>query len=140
MNERSTHAAPVGLLWLALVLGMILHFNYDVSGLRYGVPFEAADAKGSVPWSNFVVKCVFYVVPFLLAVATTGAPGRAYRIVNLVLAGLFTLANISHLITTARRADDTIDYAQIVLLTAVLIASVQLIRVSRSWLRDSAKA
>lgn len=133
MTTRETSGHEVGLLWLALVVGMVLHFNYGVSGLRYGIPIEQDGATGVVPWSNFTIKTVFYVVPLLLAVGATGGPGRGYRTLNLGLTGLFALANVMHLVTTTMMADDVLAYAQVVLLTAVVVVNVQLIRLSNRW-------
>ncbi|MEM6294480.1 MAG: hypothetical protein AAGA54_24620 [Myxococcota bacterium] len=133
MSERSSTGYEVGLLWLVLVVGMVLHFNYGVSGLRYGVSMEIDGADGTVPWSNFGIKTVFYVVPLLLAVGSTGGPGRGYRLANFGLTLLFALANVMHLVTTAVTATDVLGYAQTVLLTGVLLANVQLIRLSHRW-------
>lgn len=124
----------VALLWLSLVVGMTLHFTYDVSGIRYGVAFEAPDATGVVPWSSFVLKGLFYVLPFLMAVGALGGPGRAYRRVNLVVAVLFLLPNAAHVAGTASAADDVLGYAQILLLGALLLANLQLVRLARQWL------
>lgn len=123
----------VALVWLVLVLGMILHFNYGVSGLRYGVPIQQPGATGAVPWSNFGIKSVFYVVPLLMAVACTLRPGRAGRTFHAVLSVLFALANAMHFTTTLLSAADVLAYAQVVLLAAVLLANVQLIRLTFRW-------
>lgn len=133
MTTREANGHDVGVLWLALVVGMVLHFNYGVSGIRYGISFEQEGATGVVPWSNFMSKAVFYVVPLLLAAGAVGGPGRAYRNVNVGLACLFTLANGMHLVTTASAADDVLSYAQVVLLAGVLVVSLQLIRISLRW-------
>ncbi|HTU63396.1 MAG TPA: hypothetical protein VMF89_33270, partial [Polyangiales bacterium] len=112
----------------------ILHFNYELSGLRYGVNIALPNADGKVPWSNFVIKALFYVVPFLLAVAATSFYGRVYRACNFGLTLLFLLANGFHLVTTAMRSKDVTGYAQVLLLIAVLLANVQLTRISyRFW-------
>lgn len=132
-NGRAPHRLDVGLLWLVLVVGMILHFNYGVSGLRYGIPVERPDAAGFVPWSNFSIKAVLYVLPLLLAVSCTRHIGSLGRTAHLGLAALFGLANAMHLVTTTASADDTLSYAQVVLLAAVMFSNVQLIRVVYSW-------
>lgn len=136
MQAKRVNGLEVGFLWLCLVMGMVLHFNYEVSGIRYGVDFVRPGADGVVPLSNFAIKAVFYVLPLLLAVGATGSPGRPYRAVNLVLSSLFAFANAMHLIMTARGASDVLDYAQVLLLTAVLLANVQLIRLSSRWRRE----
>ena len=138
MSDERSDALVVAVLWLALVVGMILHFTYELSGLRYGVQLALPNADGTVPWSNFVIKALFYVVPFLLAIAATAFSGRIYKLSNFVLSLLFLLANAFHLVGTAMRAKDVTGYAQILLLIAVLIASLQLSRVSyRFWKKTS---
>ncbi|MEM7151369.1 MAG: hypothetical protein AAF799_00935 [Myxococcota bacterium] len=135
MTDTKIHGYDVALLWLVLVVGMVLHFNYGVSGLRYGVPLEQPGATGQVPWSNFVIKTVFYVVPLLMAVACTSDLDRKGRMAIFGMSLLFAVANAMHLVTTAMAADDVLGYAQIVLLGAVLLANGQLIRRSRRWWR-----
>lgn len=133
MNERTTNDYEVGLLWLVLVVGMVLHFNYGVSGLRYGVALEQRGATGVVPWSNFTIKAVFYVVPLMIAVACTGGVSRWARAVIFGLSILFGLANAAHLVTTALAAHDVLGYAQTLLLTGVLVANAQLTRLCNRW-------
>ncbi len=133
MDDARYRGLQVAVLWLALVVGMSLHFAYDVSGIRYGLAFEAPGADGTVPWSNFVVKGLFYVLPFLLAVVASAGPGRAWRRVNLGLAALFLLPNAAHVLGTARAAESVLGYAQILLLSALFLANVQLVRASRAW-------
>ena len=135
MQSRATAGLEVGLLWLVLVVGMVLHFNYGVSGLRYGVPFESPTADGTVPWANFGIKTIFYVMPLMLAVGTTGSASSTYRHVNRALAVVFAVANTAHLVGTMSSAADPLGYAQVVLLAGVLLANVQLIRLSSRWLR-----
>lgn len=73
-------------------------------------------------------------MPFLLAVAATSFSGPIYRACNVGLTLLFLLANAFHLVATAMRAKDVTGYAQVLLLAAVLIANVQLTRISyRFW-------
>jgi hypothetical protein len=140
MNDERIDALTIALLWLALVVGMSLHFTYDLSGLRYGVNIELPNATGTVPWSNFVIKALFYVVPFVLAVSATTFGGAVYRLVNLGLCVLFLLANAFHLVGTAMRAHDVTGYAQILLLGAVLLANAQLGRVAYRWWRPRTRA
>lgn len=141
MNPEISRSRPsrtdVAIVWLVLVLGMVLHFNYGVSGLRYGVPIEQPGATGAVPWSNFWIKSVFYVVPMLMAVACTLRPGQLGRTVHAGVAVLFSVANAMHLATTLMAADDVLPYAQVVLLSAVVVANVQLIRLTFRWRSSS---
>lgn len=139
MKDERFDALAIAILWLALVVGMILHFTYDLSGLRYGVNIQLPNATGVVPWSNFVIKALFYVLPFLLAVSATTFGGAAFRVVNFGFSVLFVLANGFHLVGTAMRADDVTGYAQILLLCAVLIANAQLGRVSYRWWRSGGR-
>lgn len=134
MEERPP-ALTIAVLWLALVVGMILHFNFDMSGLRYGVSVELPDATGLVPWSNFAIKVLFYVVPFLLAVLATTSPGPGYRAFHFIVTVIFGLANASHVVVTSLRASEVLGYAQVILLVAVLMANLQLSRVAHRWWR-----
>ncbi len=136
-SPRSTNGAEVGLLWLSLVVGMTLHFTYSVSGMKYGIPFVDEGATGQVPWSNFAMKSTFYVVPFLFAVGSTGNPGRLLRRVHFIVACLFVLPNLAHLVGTIGAAKAPLDFAQMLLLTALLLANLQLVRLTRLWLKSA---
>ena len=135
-KPNAPSGSEIGLLWLSLVVGMTLHFTYAVSGMKYGIPFVDEGATGEVPWSNFAMKSTFYVLPFLFAVASTGNPGRLLRRVHFIVACLFILPNLAHLIGTIGAAKAPLDYAQIVLLAAVLISNLQLVRLTRLWVKD----
>lgn len=135
MSDERADGLAISLLWLALVVGMVLHFTYDVSALRYGIDITIPGSTGTVPWSNFTIKALFYVLPFLLAVIAAGGAGKPYRAVNFGLAILFVLANASHIVVNAMRSSDVIGHAQTLLLTAVLVANAQLIRLSHRWWR-----
>jgi hypothetical protein len=135
MSEQRMDRLAIAVLWLALVVGMIFHVTDDLSGLRYGVQIALPNADGRVPWSNFVIKALFYVVPFVLAVAATSLSGKVYRTGNFWLTLLFLLANAWHLIATAMRAKDVTGYAQILLLIAVLLTNVLLSRISYRFSR-----
>ncbi|MBV1860192.1 MAG: hypothetical protein KUG77_17395 [Nannocystaceae bacterium] len=132
-SEPGSRRLNVAIVWLVLVLGMMLHFNYEVSGLRYAVSMEQPGASGVVPWSNFWIKSIFYVLPMLMAVSCTLEPGRLGRTGHLAMSVLFALANGMHFTTTLLAASNVLAYAQVVLLAAVLIANIQLIRLIFRW-------
>ncbi|MEM6956031.1 MAG: hypothetical protein AAF411_11315 [Myxococcota bacterium] len=141
MSAETANAPPLGaavaVLWLVLAAAMLLHFNYDVSGIRFGIPLADPEATGIVPWSNVVIKTIFYVVPLLLCAAALGPTGRVFRNVNFGLTIPYALAHVSHLITTATRIKNRLDIAQVVLLSAVLLISAQLIRLSWRWRKEA---
>lgn len=130
-------ALTLAFLWLCLVVGMVLHFNYDISGLRYGISVELPDATGVAPWSNFVIKALFYVLPFLIGVACTAFSAPAFRAFHFVMSVLFVLANGSHVVVTVMRSTEVLGYAQVLLLVAVLIVNLHLARLAYRWWRPA---
>ena len=52
-------------LWTLCTIGMILHFNYHVGEIFYGIDIERPNANGIVPVGVFIIRSVFYHIPFV---------------------------------------------------------------------------
>lgn len=109
------------ILWILLIIGMILHFNYHVGEIFYGIDIEKPDANGEVPIGTFIIRSIFYHLPmiWILVIIYTQKP-----IINLLLfiiSIIYLLAHISHLIGESMQSE--IDLSQFSLLSLVLVVS-----------------
>ena len=127
----------IAYLWLVLVVGMSLHASYDLSAIRFGVDVTIEGSKGAVPWSNFWLKTIFYVVPMLFGTACVVFAGKAFRWVNFAGAALFMLANLSHIASQGFHFSPPLEAAQTVLLVAMVLVNVPLVMQSLRYARAS---
>lgn len=126
------------ILWMLIILGMILHFNYHVSEIFYGIDVVREGANGTVPVGAHLIKNIFYHIPLLLVVSLLYFSNKAYRLM-LFIAGLaFTLAHAQHLAGEFRH--DTLDPSQVPLLSIVLLISVLINFSSWNYFRETVQA
>lgn len=122
------------ILWNMLVVCMILHFNYHVSGIFYGIDVEKPDANGIFPPGLVVIRILFQHLPILYAAALLLWENNLLRKANFALSGLYTFANAFHLV--GELAHPPIDPSQAILLSVTFILSIVLTIVSFKWVRE----
>lgn len=125
----------LGFLWLVMVVAMGLHAAYSLSALRYGVDVRVSDATGAVPWSNTVIKTIFYVLPLLVSVGCIVYRGAAWRRFNFGLAVVFMLSNLAHLAQQGSQDLAPLPVAQTILLLAIVVINVPLLTLGWQHLR-----
>lgn len=111
-------------LWMLLLIGMILHFNYHVSGIFYGVELKRPGADGTIPASAQMTKSIFYHLPMLFIAALLFFEQRWFRISMFVISLAYTVSHAFHLAGEFKA--EKADLAQIPLLSVVLILSILL--------------
>ncbi|MDB5271773.1 MAG: hypothetical protein JWO58_140 [Chitinophagaceae bacterium] len=109
-------------LWTLILIGMILHFNYHVSEIFYGIDVTRPGAIGKVPIMAHVIKNIFYHVPLLIILSLLYINSRWYKMAHFILSLAFTLANAEHLLGEFKQ--DSLDLSQIPLLSIVLVISL----------------
>eukprot|EP01034_Spumella_vulgaris_P016599 gene16599-21191_t len=57
----------ISLLWMMLVICMILHFDYHVSGIFYGIDVKKTDATGQYPPTLILIRGLFQILPLIFA-------------------------------------------------------------------------
>ncbi len=122
------------ILWLMFVVCMILHFNYHVSGIFYGIDVERPTADGTFPPSLIIIRLLFQHLPLLYIVALMFFERSWARITNLVLSALYTLANAFHLV--GELAHPPVNPSQAVLLVITLLLSLVLVTFSLRWMKE----
>ncbi len=120
-------------LWNMLVVCMVLHFNYHVSGIFHGIDVARPDADGTFPPTLIVIRALFQLLPLLYAAMLLLSGHALVARVNVVLSGLYLLANAGHL--AGEFAHAPVDPSQIALLSVTLLLSILLLFVSVRWVR-----
>lgn len=120
------------ILWLVLVVCMILHFDYHVSEIFYGIDVKRPDANGTIPDSIVVIRSLFHFLPLLYAVALLWLEAKAVRLANFVLSVLYAFAHASHLAGELKKFDNP---SQIALLSVTLLLALLLTFASWNWWR-----
>ncbi len=108
-------------LWILLVIGMILHFNYHIGGLMYGIDVVGKKADGSIPSSLILIRNIFYHLPMIWVVCLLYCSKKWGFVLFFILSILYLLANAAHLTEELFRVKK--DISQITLLTTVFIIS-----------------
>ena len=86
------------LLWLILILMMILHFNYHVGELFYGIDVARENANGVVPVGTHVIRNVFYHLPIIWILILLFSSSKIILKSLFVISIVYTLSHTAHLI------------------------------------------
>jgi len=108
------------ILWFMLIGIMILHFNYHVGEIFYGIDVVRENANGTVPMSTHIIRGIFYHLPivWILLLLTTNA--KALKITLFLLSLVYTFAHGMHLVGELKNPD----ISQVSLLSLALITSI----------------
>lgn len=111
-------------LWILLVIGMVLHFNYHISGLIYGINVVKDNADGSIPVGLIFIRNIFYHLPMLWVVLLLYCFKKWTYVMFFVISILYLLANLAHV--SGEIFSGKNDISQITLLSTVFIVSIVL--------------
>jgi phosphotransferase system glucose/maltose/N-acetylglucosamine-specific IIC component len=127
--ENAKTKFKVIVLWILLLIGMILHFNYHVSAIFYGIDVKRPNADGTIPLMAHILKTVFYHFPMIFVVALLYLKTKWFRGVMFVISLAYTVYHVFHVLGEFKKPK--LDLAQIPLLSLVLIFSLLLNK--ESW-------
>jgi hypothetical protein len=112
------------------VIAMILHFNYHVAEIFYGIDVVRPDAKGEVPIGLAIIRNLFYHLPMVWVLILIYFQQKWVKLFFFILSFLYLLAHISHLVGELKFADPS----QTSLLSLmVIIASILCFEHYRYW-------
>lgn len=103
---------------------MVLHFNYHVSEIFYGIEILKPGANGTIPLTAHLTKNIFYHIPILIVLSLLSFNHKAFRLIHLILSALFSIAHLQHLFTELKQ--NTYDLSQLPLLSIVLLISLMI--------------
>ncbi|MEM7110596.1 MAG: hypothetical protein AAF519_20370 [Bacteroidota bacterium] len=109
------------ILWLLLVIGMILHFNYHVGEIFYGIDVVRANATGEVPIGTVIIRTIFYHLPMIWILVIIYTDKKIVRMVLLIISAVYLLAHGAHLAEELFAVEK--DISQTSLLAVVLLVS-----------------
>lgn len=113
------------ILWILVLIGMILHFNYHVSGIFYGIDVVKSGSNGQEPQSLLMIRFVFYHLPFLWIVMIMYTNSRWADLTLFIISALYAIANAFLVIGELTKDDKNL--SQISLLLIVFIISAILV-------------
>lgn len=108
-------------LWLLVLIGMILHFNYRIGEIFYGIDVTSPGADGTVPMGAFIIYTLFYHLPIICLLLVLYVNNKAMNILLLVMSILFLLSHGAHLYGELSKSSP--DPSQLSLLSIVLLLS-----------------
>mgnify|MGYP001285634408 CR=1 FL=1 len=108
--------------WLMLIIGMILHFNYHVGKIFYGIDIVRPGADGTISVMSYVLKNVFYHLPMIFILLLLYINNSKFRLAMFVVSIIYSFYHLTHLLKEINSAE--FNWAQFPLLTIVLIISL----------------
>ena len=121
------------LLWLILIITMILHFNYHIGELFYGIDVARENADGTVPIGTHLIRNVFYHLPIVWILLLMLTDAKIIRVGLFAIALLYTLSHLMHLIGEMKNPD----LSQGPLLFVTLLVSILLCKEHFKYLKSN---
>tara|TARA_B110000046_G_scaffold173759_1_gene196729 strand:+ start:76972 stop:77388 length:417 start_codon:yes stop_codon:yes gene_type:complete len=110
------------LFWLITMVGMILHFNYNVSGIFYEIDIVSDRAEGIIPTSTHIIRALYYHLPILFILLLVYFKNRVIAALFVVTSFIYCITHILHLFGELLKPN--VDPSQISLLFIVAVVSV----------------
>ena len=120
-------------LWLMTVVGMILHFNYHVSSIFYGIDVTRPNANGEVPDTLVIIRSTFYHAPMIWVLTIMYAKKHWVKLTLFILSLLYWLAHFMHLVEEMLKEKRNL--SQLTLLGLVLLLASFLVYEHYHWKR-----
>lgn len=108
------------ILWLMLIVMMILHFNYHVGEIFYGIDIVRENANGTVPISTHIIRGIFYHLPIIWILLLLVTDAKALKITLFFVSLVYTFAHGMHLVGELGKPD----ISQVSLLILTFITSI----------------
>jgi hypothetical protein len=121
------------ILWALLIIAMILHFNYHVGEIFYGIDIKREGADGTIPKGVHIIRNVFYHLPIIWILTLMYFNAKPIRLAFFVVSLVYTLSHCMHLARDIGHAN----FSQTPLLTlAVVISFILNIEQFKYWKSD----
>ncbi|MEM1336295.1 MAG: hypothetical protein AAF634_14550 [Bacteroidota bacterium] len=115
----------IATLWLLTIIGMILHFNYHIGELFYGIDITRADANGEVPVGVVIIRTLYYHFPMLWILLVIYGRTLWLRLGLFLVSAGYSLSHLAHLVGelfTPERSPSQISLLVLVFGLSVLLA------------------
>jgi hypothetical protein len=103
---------------------MMLHANFHVSKLFYGIDIARPGANGIVPIISHLIKIIYYHLPILFILLFLYFKKNWFLLAMFIISLPYTISHFFHLWGEFKKPEQ--DLSQIALLTLVLVISLLL--------------
>ena len=86
------------LYWLLLVIIMMLHFNYHVGEIFYGIDVARENADGTVPVGTHVIRNIFYHLPVVWIIVLLSYQSNLVRVGLFIISVVYWMSHLMHLV------------------------------------------
>ena len=84
--------------WLLLVIIMMLHFNYHVGEIFYGIDVARENADGIVPVGTHVIRNIFYHLPVVWIIVLLSYQSNLVRVGLFIISVVYWMSHLIHLV------------------------------------------
>ena len=112
---------------------MILHFNYHIGELFYGIDVVRENADGAVPTGTHLIRNVFYHLPIVWILLLMLTDAKIIRVGLFAISLLYNLSHLMHLIGEMKNPD----LSQGPLLFLTLLVSILLCKEHFKYLKSN---
>ena len=120
-------------LWVLLIIAMMLHSNYSVSGIIYGLDVRSPNATGEITLGTIIIRQLFYHLPFVWIFIIMYFETKLVRLGLFILSVVYGFAHAMHLVGEVVKGDDP---SQVSLLSFTLVTAVILVLEHFKWYKQ----
>ena len=91
--------------WLIIVIIMILHFNYHVGEIFYGIDVAREGANGIVPIGTHLIRNIFYHLPIIWVIILIVSNAKLVKIGLFITSIVYVFSHLMHLIKDLANPD-----------------------------------
>ena len=121
-------------LWVVFLLGLLFHTQLGLMPLFHGLNIITSQSQNMAEIAPIMwMMLSFFVLPMAAIIGTVFTNSRGYRTIHFGFTVLYTMLNLSHLITDIMVQTDLY---QIVLMAILFAIGLLINIVSWQWMRD----
>ena len=109
--------------WIILVVIMMLHFNYHVGEIFYGINIVRDSADGVVPLGTHIIRNIFYHLPILWVIVLILFDKKIVKVGLFFISIVYLISHLMHLVKDLSKPDlSQTPLLFIALLVAILLS------------------
>ena len=91
--------------WLMLVIIMMLHFNYHVGEIFYGIDVARENADGTVPIGTHLIRNIFYHLPIIWVIVLILSEKKVVKAGLFFISIVYLISHLMHLVKDLANPD-----------------------------------
>ena len=109
--------------WVILVVIMMLHFNYHVGEIFYGINIVRDNADGVVPIGTHIIRNIFYHLPIIWSIILILSDKKIVKSGLFFISIVYLISHLMHLVKDLSKPDlSQTPLLFIALLVAILLS------------------